>query len=123
MSSRRGIVLFGHGSRDPQWRVPIEAVAARMRVTDPSVPVACAYLELTPPPLAEAAAALRAEGVDALEVVPMFLGIGRHAREDLPELARQLREEHPDCAVTLRPAVGEEPRVIELLADIALRPS
>ncbi|MFS2053748.1 cobalamin biosynthesis protein CbiX, partial [Variovorax sp. CT11-76] len=25
----QGIVLLAHGSRDPRWRAPIEAVAAR----------------------------------------------------------------------------------------------
>ena len=26
MSARKGIILCGHGSRDPLWRQPIEAV-------------------------------------------------------------------------------------------------
>ena len=31
---QHGIVLFAHGSRDPQWRAPIEAVAALNRWQD-----------------------------------------------------------------------------------------
>ena len=42
----RGIILVGHGSRDPLWRGPIEAVAARLAAQQPTVATRCAYLEL-----------------------------------------------------------------------------
>ena len=42
-----------------------------------------------------------------------------HAREDLPALVTQLRQDYPGIVFTLRPAVGEDPRVIEMLARIA----
>ena len=38
----RGIILLAHGSRDPLWRVPIEAVAERIRASAPGTPVLCA---------------------------------------------------------------------------------
>jgi sirohydrochlorin cobaltochelatase len=50
-------ILFAHGSRDPLWRLPIEAVATQMRQTTPLCEVRCAYLELTQPDLAASAAA------------------------------------------------------------------
>jgi sirohydrochlorin cobaltochelatase len=121
-SPARAIVLFAHGSRDPLWRQPMEAVAARIAALSPGVPVACAYLELTQPDLPTAAAGLIADGASSVTVVPMFLGVGRHAREDLPELMEALREAHPTVAWTLQPAVGERPALVELLARIALEP-
>ena len=42
------------------------------------------------------------------------------AREDLPELARSLRERHPGLTLEVLPAAGEQDRLIELLADLAL---
>ncbi|HSU22278.1 MAG TPA: CbiX/SirB N-terminal domain-containing protein [Variovorax sp.] len=117
---RRGVLLFAHGSRDARWREPVEAVAARVRSQDPDVRVACSYLEMVAPDLPTAAAQLAAEGVDALRIVPLFLGIGKHAREDLPLLVDALREAHPSVEVTVASAVGEDPRVIDLLAHIAL---
>ena len=48
------IVLFGHGSRDPLWRQPMDAVALRIREIDPQARVVCAFLELTKPDLLEA---------------------------------------------------------------------
>ena len=116
----KGIVLFGHGSRDPLWRLPMETVAARVRAMQPQVPVRCAYLELDSPDLATAAGELVANGAAAITVVPMFLGTGRHAREDLPALVEDLRQRFPAVAFSLQPPVGEDPRVVELLAKIAL---
>jgi sirohydrochlorin cobaltochelatase len=114
-----GIVLFGHGSRDPLWRLPIESVAERIRQQQPDVPVRCAYLELTEPDLQTATDDLAARGVRALRILPMFLGVGRHAREDLPALVDAVRARHPDLRVELRRAVGEEPELLDLLAALA----
>jgi sirohydrochlorin cobaltochelatase len=118
----RAIILFGHGSRDPLWRLPIESVAARLAAR-PGLLVRCAWLELEQPDLATAARELAAVGAASLTIVPMFLGTGRHAREDLPLLVAAVRAEHPDWPVELRRAVGEEPRLLELLAQIAGEPT
>ena len=50
----------------------------------------------------------------------MFLGAGRHVRQDLPALVERLRRDHPRIALDLRQPVGEDGRVLDLLADIAL---
>ena len=119
MPVRKAVILFGHGSRDPQWRQPIEAVAARLSTRQPSLAVRCAYLELSEPGLPAAVAELAAAGIQAVTIVPMFLGTGKHAREDLPVLLEQVRRAHPDRALSLQPAVGEDARLLDLLADIA----
>ena len=119
----RGIVLFAHGSRDPLWRRPVEAVAGRIHALDPQVSVTCAYLELTDPDLPTAVAELVQSGALAITVLPMFLGVGKHAREDLPVLVTRLRASHPQVVFTLPPAVGEDARLLDLLAHIALNPA
>ena len=116
----RAIVLFGHGSRDPQWRAPMDEVARRIRARVAQVEVRCAFLELEAPVLADAVADLVDAGVDAIRVVPMFLGAGRHAREDLPRLVEQCRHEHPTATIELQPFVGEDARLLDLVATIAL---
>lgn len=115
-----GIVLFAHGSRDPLWHRPIEAVAAHMRQLAPQTLVVCAYLELSTPDLPAAVADLVAQGARAVRIVPMFLGVGRHAREDLPALVHSLRVQYHHIPILLQDAVGENPRMVELLAHIAL---
>lgn len=117
---QRGIILLAHGSRDPQWHQPMEAVAARVRQLDAQALVRCAYLELSSPDLPACAAELVAAGASAITVVPMFLGVGKHAREDLPRLVAALQASHPGVTWRLQAAIGEDPRVTDLLARIAL---
>ena len=114
------ILLFAHGSRDPMWHKPIQAVAERINQRSPSTVVRCAYLELTEPNLPHVANDLVAEGATSLNVVPMFLGVGRHAREDLPALIQTLKTAHPAVNIHCQPAVGEQDSLLDLLAEIAL---
>lgn len=123
MSSRNpvnGIILFAHGSRDPLWHQPMQQVAERIRQLDPQVQVRCAYLELTTPDLPTCADELIRSGISAITIIPMFLGVGRHAREDLPQLLAGLQAAHPLVRFSLQPAIGEDARVLDLLARIAL---
>ena len=115
-----GIVLFAHGSRDDRWRAPVEAIARRVQALDPSAKVACAYLELVLPDLRTAAQDLISAGATSIRVVPLFLGMGKHVREDLPRLIDELRQQHVGVSLTLNQAVGEDLDVIELLARKAL---
>lgn len=118
--SAMGIILFAHGSRDALWRVPIEAVAATMRERQPGTQVRCAYLELCEPTLPDAARAFVAAGCQHLRIFPLFLGVGKHAREDLPLLVADIRASHPDVSVELMATAGESPALITLMAELAL---
>jgi sirohydrochlorin cobaltochelatase len=119
-SPLHGTILFAHGSRDPLWRKPIEAVALRITEMAPQVQVRCAYLELTAPDLITSADEMIALGVSHLTVLPLFLGVGKHAREDLPVLVAELQAKHREVVINLRPAIGEDAQMIELMARIAL---
>ena len=122
MHSHHGIVLFAHGSRDPLWPAPIEAVRQHIEAHNPQAAVRCAYLELTPPTLADVAQELVEQGARTITVVPMFLGTGKHAREDLPVLMSELRSAHPQVQFTVQVAIGEDPRMTALMASIACTP-
>lgn len=118
--SKRGIVLFAHGSRDPLWHKPIEAVATHIATLSPLTPVVCAYLELSTPDLPTVTRSLLDRGVRDITILPMFLGVGRHAREDLPGLVVELQTTYPEAQFTLKAAVGEDTRLVQLMAQIAL---
>ncbi|MBN8750136.1 Sirohydrochlorin ferrochelatase [Xylophilus ampelinus] len=120
---KQGIVLFAHGSRDPRWREPIEAVARAVEARAPGAAVRCAYLELAEPEFPSAVRDLVGAGVQSLRVMPLFLGMGKHAREDLPKLVAAARLDHPGLHIEVSGAVGEAPEVISLLAELALRPT
>lgn len=116
----RAIVFLAHGSRDPLWQAPMEAIAARARSLEPLAAVRLAYLELCPPAIDDVVAELVAEGVLRIAVMPLFLGMGRHAREDLPNAVAALGLRHPTVAFDLLPMLGEDPALVELAARRAV---
>ncbi|MEI6734754.1 MAG: CbiX/SirB N-terminal domain-containing protein [Comamonadaceae bacterium] len=118
--STRATILLAHGSRDPLWHRPVEAVAERIRQLSPSSEVRCAYMEMSTPDLAASADELVRIGISVITIVPMFLGIGKHAREDIPVLLARLIAAHPQVTFDLRPAIGEDAQIIELMARISL---
>ena len=120
---KHAIILFAHGSRDSLWRRPIEAVAGQVKQLSPKTEVACAYLELTEPDLPTTVERLVLNGVNVIRIVHMFLGVGRHAREDLPLLLQDLQTRYAEVRFELRNAIGEEPELIRAMAAIALRPT
>ncbi len=120
-SPNRGVILFAHGSRDPLWHRPFATLAQRIQAASPGTEVACAYLELSTPDLPAAAHTMIAKGVRHIRIVPLFLGMGKHAREDLPFLMDALRAQHAGIEFALSPAVGEHPLLLDALCTIALQ--
>jgi sirohydrochlorin cobaltochelatase len=90
-----------------------------MRARPPALAVRCAYLELTEPDLPTVASELVGLDLTAVRIVPMFLGAGRHVREDLPALVADLRLRHPQVQWDLQPPVGEDDRLLDMLAHLA----
>jgi sirohydrochlorin cobaltochelatase len=119
--TRRGVLLFAHGARDPRWAAPFEAVAARVRAADPALEVRLAFLEFMQPALAAAGADLALAGCERVDIVPLFLGAGGHVRKDLPDLVAALEASHPLVQWRLRTAIGELEPVIDAMAAAALR--
>ena len=114
------LVLFAHGARDPRWAAPFLAITERIRLADPARPVELAFLELMEPDLDTAARRLAAAGATRIDVVPLFLGMGGHLRNDLPPRIEALRAALPSVEVRLHPAIGENEAVIAVVASAAL---
>jgi sirohydrochlorin cobaltochelatase len=87
----------------------------------PGERIVLAFLELMQPTLPDCAAALYADGVRALRVVPVFFGSGGHLKEDLPNLVKTIKNKHKDLEITLEPPVGEQPEVISAIAKAIAR--
>ena len=56
----------------------------------------------------------------SLHVLPIFLGMGKHLRQDLPELMETLRRKHPQVNLQLAPSVGENHEVLRAIAQSAV---
>jgi len=114
--AKRALVLLAHGARDPQWARPFQQLVTELGELLPGERIVLAFLELMPPSLPACAASLHGEGVRSLRVVPVFLGMGGHMKDDLPKLAAEIRGRFPDLEITVEPPIGDQPEVIVAIA-------
>ncbi len=114
-----GIILFAHGSRDPQWRLPFEAILQSMR-DQHTGPTALAFMECMEPSLPEAIEAMAQTGLHHINIIPVFLAVGSHVRKDLPLLLDDARAKHPGLKITSSAAIGEQVEIQQAIARFAL---
>lgn len=118
---RQALILFAHGARDARWAEPLlriqQLVSNRV---DGSVLVRLAFLELMSPSLPELVAQLLASPIEAVRIVPIFLGQGGHVRNDLPALVKQLELTYPQVKFSLTSAIGENELVLNAIADVCI---
>jgi sirohydrochlorin cobaltochelatase len=117
----RSLILFAHGSRDPEWSRPFVELAERVRQRASGSDVRLAYLELMQPRLAEAAAAAIEAGTTSIRVVPIFLAQGGHVRTDLAALVVELRARYPGVKIECSEPAGENEAVLESIAAYCIQ--
>ena len=111
------IVLFAHGARDPEWAQPFHKIREYLRQSLPDTPIVVAFLDCMQPTLESAISELAAQGAQRITLIPMFLARGGHLKEDLPKLLSKVRQQHPELAFHISPAIGEVDAVLNRLAD------
>lgn len=117
MSTPRALILLAHGSRDPLWRAPFEQIATQIRSQNAQLCVRTAYMELSQPRAEEVVPELLALDVQHITIAPLFLGMGAHTREDLPELLQTLQTAHPQVRFEVLPTLGENSALLALISS------
>tara|TARA_Y100001968_G_scaffold211542_1_gene194702 strand:- start:621 stop:1679 length:1059 start_codon:yes stop_codon:yes gene_type:complete len=82
--SNVGIVLCGHGSRDPQAVKEFINVVDKIKSRMPDVPVAFGFLEFNRPIISEALDQLMNLGVERVIALPAMLFAAGHTKNDIP---------------------------------------
>lgn len=126
----QALILFAHGSRDPDWARPLHGLRDAVAALCPQLPVTLAFLEFMQPTLTQVIAQLAGESSTSesgapsqplqplrqLRLVPLFLAQGNHTRRDLAALIAQAQQDHPGLQIEILPALGEVPAVMQALA-------
>ncbi len=110
------LVLFAHGSRDPDWALPFRAVQQKVAAERPELSVELAFLEVMQPPLVDTVAHLAKAGHARITIAPLFMAQGAHLKRDLANIVADLRHAHPHIELVLLPAAGEAPAVLEAVS-------
>lgn len=110
-----GVLLCGHGSRDPVSVAGFAEIAAGLAPLLPAGPFAHGFMELAEPDLETAVGRLVAAGATRVLAVPGFLFAARHMREDLPRELAAAGVRH-GVEVILGRELGADPRLVKALS-------
>jgi len=109
-----GIVVAGHGSRDPDAVREFEALVALVRAGAPHRVVTHGYLEFSSPTISAAIEANIAAGSKQVAVVPGVLLAARHAKNDMPAEILALAQGYPEIDFHFGAALNLHPRLLQL---------
>ncbi|WP_377268849.1 sirohydrochlorin chelatase [Peterkaempfera sp. SMS 1(5)a] len=109
------LLLVGHGTRDDAGAEAFRSFVAGLRGRLPGVPVGGGFIELSPPPLADAVAELVAAGVRRFAAVPLVLVSAGHAKGDIPAALAREKERHPGISYRYGRPLGPHPALLTVL--------
>ncbi|MDZ4821051.1 MAG: sirohydrochlorin chelatase [Planctomycetota bacterium] len=115
-SERPGILLIGHGTRDPVGQGEFLQLAGLVAEKCPDWPVEAGFLELAEPSIAVAFERLLARAVQDIVVVPALLFSAGHAQRDIPDAILAAAEKHSVRSICMTPALQCNPLLLELSA-------
>ncbi len=116
-TDKLGIVVAGHGSRDPDAVREFEALVELVRARAPDDVVTHGYLEFSSPTIAEAVAANLAAGARQVAVVPGVLLAARHAKNDMPAEVQALARDYPDIDFHFGAPLNLHPQLLQLAQE------
>ena len=116
LRDKPALLLAAHGTRDRAGVEAFTALAGRVGAlaAGDGTRVAGGFIELSPPPLRDAVAALGPPG--PMVAVPMMLSAAGHAKGDIPAALARERTRHPGLTWAYARPLGPHPALIDLLA-------
>ncbi|MEE8276299.1 MAG: sirohydrochlorin chelatase [Alphaproteobacteria bacterium] len=99
MVAKTGVMLCGHGSRDPRAIEEFAAVAATLRRRLTSYETEYGFLEFATPVIRGGLDRLRARGVGRVLAVPGMLFAAGHTKNDIPSVLNTYAAQHPELVI------------------------
>ncbi len=114
MNPQPGILLCGHGSRDPRGTAAFRDLVAAMQRRHPDKIVDYGFLEFAHPVYAAAVERMYQRGVRQIIALPVILFAGGHAKNDIPYEMNTLQQQYPDLVITMGHHLGITPQLLQL---------
>ena len=113
----KGILIVGHGSRAKETEATLETVLEMAKAKLPELIIEYGFMEFSDKTVEKAVFALIEKGVNEIKVVPYFLFMGMHLKEDIPNMVAGCVAGYPDVNVTMGEPLGVDERLADILAD------
>lgn len=113
----RALLIVDHGSRREESNALLRDIARMMREHFGLSIVHYAHMELEQPTIQQGFDACVADGAEEVIVQPYFLGPGRHATIDIPDLVRRAASHHPGVGFRVTEPLGVHPKIGEVIME------
>ncbi len=113
----KGVLVVAHGSRAKETEATLKTVLDMAKEKLPDVCIEHAFMEFGDKTIESGIAALAAKNVTDIKIVPYFLFMGIHLKEDIPNAVNECIKSYPDIKVVMGKPLGADSRLAEILAD------
>jgi sirohydrochlorin ferrochelatase len=111
------ILLMAHGSRIPEANDAVHEIAAMVKELSGHSIVQVSFREQHLPNIQQGIDACVAQGAERVLLVPYFLFVGAHVREDLPEEMAEARKRHPGVEFAMASHLGVHRKLAEIVVE------
>ncbi|MBL9125556.1 MAG: sirohydrochlorin chelatase [Planctomycetaceae bacterium] len=109
-----GLLIVGHGTRDPRGQAEMQAVVERVAARLPGVPCQGCSLEFATPTIAEGVSLLSQRGVERIVAMPLLLFAAGHVKEDIPAALAAASAQAGGIPIEFKRYLGCHPALVEL---------
>lgn len=114
---KTGVMICGHGSRDPDAISQFNGLAERLSERLPQFMVESGYLEFAKPVIAEGFEKLKDAGMERILAVPGMLFAAGHVKNDVPSEVNEFAKANPEIQVDFGRELGIDPKLLNAAAD------
>lgn len=112
-----GIVIAGHGSRDPDGTREFEQLIELLHKKTPQHTVTHGYLEFSSPTIEQALQTNIDSGSHQIVMVPSILLAARHGKNDMPSEMLAMQRAYPEIDFHLGAPLGLDPSLLQLAQE------
>lgn len=113
----RSLLVVAHGTPTASDNQPIIQATQQLQGILGYDQSKIGYLDCNQPDIPSAFAELVAQGAEAIDVLPYFLHLGRHVRDDLPAHFAKAREQYSGTTIRIARHLDEENILTQICAE------
>lgn len=114
---KTAILLMAHGSRIAEANNAAYEIAEMIRSASTFEIVEVAFREMHPPDIQSAIDRCVAQGAERILLMPYFLFVGAHVREDLPAEMTQAQQRYPQVEFAMGNHLGAHRKLAEIVIE------
>lgn len=114
---KTGVIILGHGSRSPEALVTVRKIKDMVAQAGNFDAVEVASLQFNQPDLPASLASMAAGGMQRVIVAPLFLYMGLHMKEDIPEILAEHKIIYPGMEIIMTRNIGDDQKLADIVLD------